>query len=516
MSSFKWLFAVAVTATCVAATTHAQDSVTWGGIVVDPQALPLPGATVDLRTTNGNFVATTSTERDGRFVFTVPAGTYRVSASLLGFDQFTEEVSISQAVNDFRVELQIGTFSQEVAVSASMPEFATESVVPAIEAEQRAVRDIAEHLRTEAGLSAVRRGPINLEPTVRGLQETQVAMFVDGTRTFAAGPARMDSDISHVSPHALQAVRVVKGPYALTWGAGALSAVRVDTFRPSFTGGEFVLGGRVGANYGQSGDTADGFAGIWGSNGRARFTVYHNTRTANDYEDGDDNVIPGDYESFDTRWTAGFKPNAVTTLDYLGGHQEQRDVDYAGRILDATFFKTHSHAGELTMRPRSSAVSEVYAQVYANLKDHLMNNDEKPTALASIWDWSTRSSSSPARPRLACRVDGAVVRRVLGQVGWNGNRATPNMSKGPLRLDRERICHFKTWLYSNVATENRRPTRARATAAVVGLLSGDHQLGSHCRKTTYGLFATSTMNMAKRPSVTDRPDDCQTPTSVGS
>lgn len=175
---------------------------------------------------------------------------------------------------------------------------------------------------------------------------------------------------------------MVKGPYALTWGAGALSAVRVDTFRPSFTGGEFVLGGRVGANYGQSGDTADGFGGIWGSNGRARFAVYHNTRTANDYEDGDDNVIPGDYESFDTRWTAGFKPNAVTTLEYLGGHQEQRDVDYAGRILDATFFKTHSHAGELTMRPRSSAVSEVYAQVYANLKDHLMNNDEKPTALA--------------------------------------------------------------------------------------------------------------------------------------
>ena len=196
MSSLKRVCAVAVIATCVAATSHAQDSVTWGGIVVDSQSLPLPGAMVDLRTTNGNFVATTSTERDGRFVFTVPAGTYRVSASLLGFDPFTDEIPISQAVNDFRVELQIGTFSQEVVVSATMPEFATESVVPAIEVEQRAVRDIAEHLRTEAGLSAVRRGPINLEPTVRGLQETQVAMFVDGTRTFAAGPARMDSDLA--------------------------------------------------------------------------------------------------------------------------------------------------------------------------------------------------------------------------------------------------------------------------------------------------------------------------------
>ncbi len=142
-------------------------------------------------------------------------------------------------------------------------------------------------------------------------------MFVDGTRTFAAGPARMDSDISHVSPHTLQAVRVVKGPYALTWGAGALSAVRVETFRPSFSGGALTLGGRVGANYAQSGDAADGFVGFWGSNYRARFAVYHNTRTANDYEDGDDNLIPGDYESYDTRWTAGFKPNAAITIEYL-------------------------------------------------------------------------------------------------------------------------------------------------------------------------------------------------------
>lgn len=381
VSSWKYVCVVALmSASLMVDTVHAQEEVTWAGVVTDPQALPLPGVSVDLRTTNGDLVATSTTDRDGRFEVQVVPGDYRFTASLIGFETFAEPVAIGSSGGALRVGLEVGTFSQEVVVSASMPELATELVVPASEAERRAVRDVAEQLRTEAGLSAVRRGPINLEPTVRGLQETQVAMFVDGTRTFAAGPARMDSGISHVSPHTLQAVRVVKGPYALTWGAGALSAIRVDTFRPSFSGGEFVMGGRVGANYGQSGDVADGFAGLWGSSETARFAVYHNTRTANDYEDGNDNVIPGDYESFDTRWVAGFKPNVATTIEYLGGYQEQRDIDYAGRILDATFFKTHSHAGELTFRPSGSMVSEVYAQVYANLKDHLMNNDEKPTA----------------------------------------------------------------------------------------------------------------------------------------
>ncbi|MDP6580298.1 MAG: TonB-dependent receptor [Vicinamibacterales bacterium] len=375
---WKTVFA-SIVLTATSANARAQD-VTWGGVLVDPQTLPLPGVSVDLHTVDGDFVATTPTDRAGRFEFTVPAGTYQLTASLMGFATFSEQMTVAQG-SDVRIGLDIGSFTQEVVVSATMPELAMELVVPAIEAEQRAVRDVAEHLRTEPGLWAVRRGPINLDPTIRGLQETQVAMFVDGTRTFAAGPARMDSDISHVSPHTLKEVRVVKGPYALTWGTGALSAVRVETFRPSFSGGDLVLGGRAGANYEQSGDAADGFVGLWGSTDRARFALYHNTRTANDYEDGDDNLIPGDYESFDTRWAAGFKPNTATTIEYLGGYQEQRNIDYAGRILDASFFKTHSHAGEVTWRPRGSMVSEVYAQVYGNLKDHLMNNEEKPTAV---------------------------------------------------------------------------------------------------------------------------------------
>jgi hypothetical protein len=46
--------------------------------------------------------------------------------------------------------------------------------------------------------------------------------------------------------------------------------------------------------------------------------------------------------------------------------------------LDATFFKTQSHALEATVD--NSQIGELYFQLYANLKDHLMNNDEKPTA----------------------------------------------------------------------------------------------------------------------------------------
>jgi iron complex outermembrane receptor protein len=190
----------------------------------------------------------------------------------------------------------------------------------------------------------------------------------------------MDSDVSHVSPNQIQSVRVVKGPYALTWGAGALSALQLETFRPDFAGETFRANGRLALNYGANGDVGDAVASVWGSSDRFRFALLHNTRAGNDYKDGGGNRVAGDYQSYDTRWDFGWRANRATLIEYSGGYQEQRDIDYPGRILDATFFKTQSHAMEVTWTPAGANLSEVYAQLFINAKEHLMNNDEKPTA----------------------------------------------------------------------------------------------------------------------------------------
>ena len=323
---------------------HDAGSVT--GSVADAQGLALPGATVVLRTAGRVFVASAVTDRGGGFALAgVPAGDYLLAASLLGFAPREDPVTVGSAGADgVAVTLEVGSFSQEVRVTALMPEVATELAIPAAAIERRVARDLAQSQRGHAGVTALRRGAINLDPSVRGLYAEQIGVFVDGTRTFAAGPARMDSALSHVSPHALQSLRVVRGPYALTWGAGTLSAIQAETFKPAFGGDEFRLGGRAGYNYGSNGRASDGFASLFGSSGRVRFTFQPNTRTGSDHADGNGDVVEGDYESFDTRWDAGARLGGRTLLEYSGGHQKQNDVDYPGRILDATFFSTRSHA----------------------------------------------------------------------------------------------------------------------------------------------------------------------------
>lgn len=361
---------------------HAQTGVALSGVVFDAQSLVLPGVTVELRTDDRTFVTAAVTDRQGAFALSrVTPGDYVVTATLLGFRSIGRPVSLREDIGGFEIMLEIGGFEQEISVTAMMPEVANESIVPARDIERRVHRDLAASLRTESGVNAVRRGSVNLEPTIRGLYEAQVGMFVDGTRTFAAGPARMDSGISHVSPHMLESVRVVKGPYALTWGSGTLSALRVDTFRPEFTSGDFLIGGRAGYNYGENGNGNDGYVGLWGSNDRARFTFFHNSRLGDDYTDGDDNVVPGHYESFETRWDLGFRPTPETLIEYTGGYQKQNDLDFPGRLLDATLFETKSHAVDAAYAPRTGLISEVFGQFYLNLKEHEMNNENKPTAL---------------------------------------------------------------------------------------------------------------------------------------
>ena len=381
---FRVLLPALLATLAASAGPSAQERATVTGSVTDAQGLALPGATIVIRTTEREFVASTVTDRMGGFELAgLPAGDYLLAAHLLGFTPHEQAVAAGAGGVDAAVVLEVGRFAQELTVTALMPEVmtATELVTSASEIERRVAQDLAQSLRSHPGVTAVRRGAVNLDPSVRGLYAEQIGVFVDGTRTFAAGPARMDSALSHISPHALQSLRVVRGPYALTWGAGTLSAVQAETFKPEFGAGGFQVGGRAGYNYGSNGSANDGFASLYGSSDRVRFTFQHNTRMGSDYTDGNGDTVEGDYESFDTRWDLGARVGRRTLLEYSGGFQRQNDLDYPGRLLDATFFETQSHALEVSHAPAAGILTELVGRAYVNRKDHLMNNDNKPTAL---------------------------------------------------------------------------------------------------------------------------------------
>ncbi len=274
------------------------------------------------------------------------------------------------------------TVQQTITVTRTSPDHEAEDDASAETIQAYGGQDLAEGLRAVPGLAATRRGAVNLDPSFRGLHATQLATFVNGTRGFAAGPARMDSELSHISLHEIQRVQLVKGPYALAWGAGAMSALNVETFVPAFAANGGETHGSVALRYGDNQKRRDGAASIWHSDETWRVQLFHNQRYNDDYRDGTGREVPSSYETAESMIGFGVKLGAATSLQYKGHYQDQSDLDYPGRLLDATYFKNRLHDLKLVSENRG-VFERVQFQIYSNHKDHAMNNDQKPTATAN-------------------------------------------------------------------------------------------------------------------------------------
>lgn len=199
-----------------------------GQILSEDTEQPLPGVVVRVRGTQRGAVS----DGDGRFTIRgVPSGSRVLEISVMGYRSESLAVDVPPGAP---AQVEISLVSRPLEVGGIQVSVLRPDLQPRAELTEREVRranpkDAGELLRELGGVDAVRRGPLGLDPVVRGLRETEVGTYLDGTRLFPAGPARMDPPLTHLDPSAVRGMEVVKGPYALTWGAGNLAAIRLET-----------------------------------------------------------------------------------------------------------------------------------------------------------------------------------------------------------------------------------------------------------------------------------------------
>jgi iron complex outermembrane recepter protein len=396
--------------------------VTVKGRVCDPQSRAVPRAAVTIRPLPSGPAKTVRTNVHGAFDLTsLFPGQYRIQVAAPGFQIARIQRRIETSIPNLTVQLRVKPVGEPIQVTSSIPEMNTEQRVSGTTLAETQTQDVAQGLRYLPGVSAIRRGPINLDPSIRGLQANEVPAFVNGAHTFAVGPARMDSGISHVSPHDVQDVRIVKGHYALTWGPGTMSAVQIETFQPPFFN-QFRVHGKVGFNYGTNAGTADPYVSLWGGDDRLSVGLFHNTRTGGDYHAGNGATIPGHYEVNDNGWNLGWRPSENTTFRYSGGFEEDNNVEYPGRLLNAKYFLVRTNNFTFHWHPESGSVSEVFGQFYIDRLGHLMNNNGKPTA----FPMPGRTPPFALNVELPAHSDtvGGAFHISLGRSAWNAELGT--------------------------------------------------------------------------------------------
>jgi len=357
-------------------TASAQETGTIKGTVFDSSDEPLTAVNITIQNTNKG----TTTDSEGTFTLSnISPGSITLVFSFIGFEKTTRTVTV-KAGETTRLSVELTSAPIQLSgirVTALRPDQLTETQLREADVREANPRDSGELLRNIKGVDAVRRGPVGLDPVVRGLRETEVGTYLDGTRIFPGGPARMDSPLSHLDPTAIETIEVVKGPYALTWGAGNMSAVRVET--QPLTRNRKTFGGNITSGFDSNLNAIEEAASVHGSTGKFGYSLHGAWREGNDFDSGSGQNVPADFLSREIRGKIGY---AVTPNSYLGvsiGFQNQEDIDYPGRLLDADFFDTYNYALNWEWNPEQSVISSIKTNAYINNIDHGMDNDEKPT-----------------------------------------------------------------------------------------------------------------------------------------
>ena len=118
--------------------------------------------------------------------------------------------------------LDIAPYRQSVEIQAVAP--ANEALLDMSGVRESAAKDLGEALTALDGVWKIRKAGIANDLVIRGFQQNNINVLVDGSRTYGACPSHMDPPAEHVDFAEVDHVEVSKGAFDVT-NEGSLGAV---------------------------------------------------------------------------------------------------------------------------------------------------------------------------------------------------------------------------------------------------------------------------------------------------
>jgi len=233
--------------------------------------------------------------------------------------------------------------------------------------------DGGELLRSVPGVWGSRLGGAGVDPVIRGQDETQLNVLVDGGYVHGGCPNRMDPPTSYVAPETFDRVRVIKGSQTVVYGGGGPGGtVLFERRTPRFGPDEHVRS-KAGAGYRGNGHTAEVFGDVAAGTGSGYARVIGSYADADNYRDGDGNQVRSAYTHTSGNALLGYTPDAATRLELGLGTVQGRDVLYAGP-MDAPHSRDDSARLRFERSRPVAFLDGVKAEGYYHDVHHLMDN----------------------------------------------------------------------------------------------------------------------------------------------
>jgi iron complex outermembrane receptor protein len=399
----KWSFRFTYFLACVVVPLSVHAAEILHGTVTDRSGAVVQGATVQLLA-DGRTVAETKTGSNGDFALAAPMGaraeeeTYTIRAAASGFAPASQSIRLAEAAaNKITLVLDIAPYRQSVEIQAAAP--VNEALLDMSGVRESAAKDLGEALTALDGVWKIRKAGIANDLVIRGFQQNNINVLVDGSRTYGACPAHMDPPAEHVDFAEVDHVEVSKGAFDVT-NEGSLGAVvNIVTkspdmgfsVKPSLSLGSFdFFNPSVTASYG--GQTFQILGG-------------YSFRTSDPYKDGSGHPFTdyADYSASGKQQRAFDINTGWLEAQFQLSDRQQISLGYtrqqAGLILypyltmdsdhdnaDRGTFKYSAH--DLTPTLRNLRIESYFTQVR-----HFMSDDQRTSAMMGNWSMAADAST---------------------------------------------------------------------------------------------------------------------------
>jgi len=201
-------------------------------------------------------------------------------------------------------------------------------------------------LSSDASVSLSRMGGRGLDAVIRGQSEERVDVLLDGMRVEGACPSRMDPPSNRLSTSLAPVMEVRTGNRTLRWGPIAGGQIVATTAAPDFaddnlSAGHLTLGG---SDNGE-GKLVNGSVAVGSKKAFIRMAGGYDE--ADDYKDGDGEEVRSSYENSEGRLDAAWATDSGFYIKGMTSRQEERDVSFPGRGMDAPKTDTDFYRLEL-------------------------------------------------------------------------------------------------------------------------------------------------------------------------
>lgn len=169
------------------------------------------------------------TDVRGRFMFSLPAGSYTLALKLLGYSPVVKEITLSGDLqSEILMAAQPVTLGEvEVSsfmVSRRVKELPTPiTVVPSIKYKKLSAVTLSNVLASEPGIAMGNDGVWSTNINIRGFNESRLVTLIDGNRVETA--TDLTASLSMTDINDIERVEVVKGAQSSLYGTGAMGGI---------------------------------------------------------------------------------------------------------------------------------------------------------------------------------------------------------------------------------------------------------------------------------------------------